>query len=160
MSYVLTSPSGLIVGFCFFLLLSAGIAFMIYGLMTFPSARRAELGLGTIRKSIAGPVAFAIWLALFSMIYVTSLAGFHTVIVDEEVIRLEYEFPPSLVTLQYADIGDVSRRPAFKLQWRLEITTSAGRTFESAPGSQRFIKAAAEEIQRRRGSVAAAASPR
>jgi hypothetical protein len=158
MSYVLTSPSGLIVGFCFFLVLSAAIAFTIYGLMTFPSARRTELGLGTVRKSIAAPVALAIWLALFSMIYFSSLAGFHTVTVDEEAIRLEYEFPPSSVTLQYADIGDVSRRPAFKLQWRLEITTPAGRTFESAPGSGRLIKAAAEEIQKRRGNVGRASA--
>lgn len=150
MSYVLTSPSGLIVGFGFFLGISAAIAFMIFALMTWPSVRRRELGLGTIRKSIAAPIAFVIWVALFSMIYFGSLAGFHTVTVDDDEMRLEYPVLPSSVTLRYTNIGDVTRRPAYKLQWRLEISTSDGRTFASAPGSRRVITQAAEEIERRR----------
>src|SRR4026208_2248505 len=150
MSYVLTSPSGLIFGFWFFLLLSAAIAFMIFALLAWPSARRAELRLGVIRKSGALPLAIRMWIVIFSAIYFSALAGFHTVTVGNDDIRLEYAIPRVSVSMRYAEIGDVVRRPAYKSRWRLEIYTPTGNKFESAPGSYREIKAAAEDLELRR----------
>lgn len=149
-AYVLTSASGLAFGFWFFLVLSAAIAFMIFALLTTATVRRRELGLGTVRKAIAAPVAGLIWIVLFSAIFLSSLAGFHTVTVSENDIRFEYAIPPWSVALRYAEIGDVIRQPAHKSLWRLEVYTTTGQKFESAPGSYRPIKAAAEEIDRRR----------
>lgn len=160
MSYVLTSSSGLVFAFWFFLGMSAAIAFAIYGLLSWPSVRRREIGLGVVRKTVAIPVASLIGIVIFTAIYLSSLAGFHTVTVDDDDVRLDYAIPPLSVSVRYAEIGDVIRMPAYKSLWRLEIYTLTGNSFESAPGSQRYIKAAAEEIQKRRGIVAAAASPR
>ena len=138
------------VGFWFFLILSAAIAFMIFALLTKPSVRRRELGLRTIRKALAIPMAIVIWIVIFSSIYFSSLAGFHTVTVGNDDIRLEYVIPPLSVSMRYAEIGDVMRRPAYKSRWRLEIYTPTGNKFESAPGSYREIKAAAEDLELRR----------
>jgi hypothetical protein len=149
-TYELASRSGLLVGFSFFLLLSGCIAFAMYALMTWPSARRTELGLGTIRKSVAAPIALVIWIAIFSMIYFSSLDGFYSVTVGDNDIRIDYVVPPSSVPLRYSDIREVARRPAHRLQWRLVISMSSGATLESAAGSQRLITEAAEEIERRR----------
>jgi hypothetical protein len=150
-SYVLASASGLTFAFAFFLLLSAVIAFGIYALMTRPSVRRREIGLGTVRRSIATPVAFVIWVVVFSGIYFSSLAGFHTVVVSDEALRIEYAVPSRSVAVTYADVVEVTRQPAYKSLWRLEITTQHGRTYESAPGSSIRIKEAVEDIRRRRG---------
>lgn len=149
-SYVLASASGLTVGFYFFLVMSAAIAVMIYVLLTQPSVRRSQLGLPTVRKAVAAPFAFLVWIVVFSAIYFSSLAGFHTVTVGSDDIRVEYGIPRRSVGLRYSEIGDVIRRPAYKLLWRLEIYTLKGSRFESAPGSYRHIKEAAEDIERRR----------
>ena len=65
-SYVLASASGLTVGFYFFLVMSAAIAFMIYVLLTQPSVRQSQLGLPTVRKAVAAPFAFLVWIVVFS----------------------------------------------------------------------------------------------
>ena len=149
-SYVLASASGLAFGFAFFLLLSAAIAFMIYALMTQRSVRRSQMGLGTVRKSIAVPLAFTIGTAIFAAIYFSSLAGFHTVLVGEENIRIEYVVPSRSIPVPYGELVEVRRRPAYKSLWRLQISTRDGRSFESAPGSSKGIKDAVEDIERRR----------
>jgi hypothetical protein len=150
MSYALASASGLMFGFWFFLVLSAAIAFMIYGLLSWPSVRRSELGLGVVRKAIAIPLAALSGVVIFAAIYLSSLAGFHNVTVGSDGVTLVYAIPPLSVNVHYAEIGDVLRRPAYKSQWRLEVYTMTGQTFESAPGSYRPVKEAAEEIERRR----------
>jgi hypothetical protein len=149
-SYTLASASGLTFAFYFFLALSAAIALMIYALLTTRSVRRAELGLPTVRKTIAVPFALLIGIAVFSAIYLGSLAGFHTITVGDTDVRMEYAVTRRSVALQYVEIGDVIRRPAYRMQWRLEIYTITGGKFESAPGSYRATKEAAEDIERRR----------
>ena len=52
MSYVLTSSSGLVFAFWFFLGMSAAIAFIIYSLLSWPSARRRELVRAPAYKSL------------------------------------------------------------------------------------------------------------
>jgi hypothetical protein len=150
MSYVLTSSSGLVFAFWFFLGMSATIAFVIYGLLSWPSVRRRELGLGVVRKAVAIPVALLVWFVIFTAIYLSSLAGFHTVTLDDDSARLDYAIPPSSVRMRYADIGDIIRTPAYKSLWRLQIYTLTGDRFQSAPGSYREIKTAAEDLERRR----------
>ena len=152
MSYALTSASGLIFGFWFFLILSAVIAFIIYGLLSGPSARRRELRLGVVRTALAIPLAFLIGLVIFATIFLSSLAGFHTVTIGTDDITLAYAVPPLAVSMRYAEIGDVIRTPSYKSRWRLEIYTTTGQKFESAAGSYRPVKEAAEEISRRRQS--------
>src|SRR5262245_28096872 len=149
MAYALASASGLMFGFWFFLVLSAAIAFIIYGLLSWPSVRRRELGLGVVRKMIAIPLACLIGVVIFAAIFLSSLAGFHTVTVGNDDITLAYAIPPLSVSVRYADIGDVIREPAYKSRWRLQIYTTTGSRFESAPGSYRPVKDAAEEIGRR-----------
>jgi hypothetical protein len=152
-SYPLASASGLTFGFYFFLALSAAVALMIYVLLTRPTVRRRELGLGTVRKPIAAAVGVLVGITVFSGIYLGSLAGFHTVTAAADHLRLDYAIPRRSVVLRYADVGDVMRRPAYKLQWRLELYTRTGSKFESAAGSYASIKEAAEDIERRRASI-------
>ena len=152
MSYTLASASGLMFGFWFFLILSAAIAFIIYGLLSWPSVRRRELGLGVVRKAIAIPLASLIGFVTFAAIFLSSLSGFHTVTIGNDDITLAYAVPPLSVSMNYAEIGDVIREPAYKSLWRLQIYTTTGSRFESAPGSYRPVKEAAEEISRRRQS--------
>lgn len=150
MSYVLTSSSGLIFAFWFFLGISAAIAFVIYGLLSWPSVRRREIALGVVRKAVAIPIACLIGIVIFTAIYLSSLAGFHTVTVGDDDVRLDYAIPPLSVSMRYAEIGDVIRTPAYKSLWRLEIYTLTGNRFQSAPGSYREIKAAVEDLDLRR----------
>ena len=149
-SYALASASGLTFAFWFFLALSGAIAGMIYALMTSPSQRRREIGLGTVRKILAAPIALLIWAVIFAGVYLSSLAGFHTVRVDSAALRLAYAVPSWEITVPYSDIGDVFRHPAFKTRWRLEIYTRTGNRFASAPGSYAAVKQAAEAIEARR----------
>lgn len=149
-AYAVASASGLAFGFYFFLAMSAAIAAMIYALLTIPSLRRTEIGLPVVRKVVAAPFAFLIWVVLFATIYLTSLAGFHTVAVNDAGVRFDYVVPNRSISLGYAEIGDVIRRPAYRSLWRLQIYTVTGNKFESAPGSYRPIKQAAEEIDRHR----------
>jgi hypothetical protein len=149
-SYALASASGLTFAFYFFLVISAALALMIYALMTVRSVRRTELGLPTIRKIVAAAIAFLVWIVVFSAIYLGSLAGFHTVTVGDGDIRMEYAVPHRSAAVRYDEIGDVIRQPAYRMQWRLSIYTLTGSKFESAPGSYRSVKEAAEDIERRR----------
>ena len=150
MTYTLASASGLAFGFYAFLAISAAIAFAIYVLLTKASVRRPDWGLPTVRKLVAAPFAVLVWITLFSALYLSSLAGFHTVTVGELDIRMEYAVPRGTAALRYAEIGDVIRRPAYKMQWRLEIYTTTGNRFESAAGSYAAIKEAAAAVERRR----------
>jgi hypothetical protein len=149
-SYALASASGLTFAFYFFLAISAAIAVMIYALLTTQSARRRALGLPTVRKIIAAPLALLVGLVVFSGIYLSSLAGFHTVTVGDGDIRMEYAVPHLSLAVRYDEIGDVIRQPAYRMQWRLSIYTLTGSKFESAPSSYRATKEAAEDIERRR----------
>jgi hypothetical protein len=148
-SYALASASGLTFAAYFFLSLSGAIAAAIYVLLTRVSARRAHFATWTVRKAVAAPLALLICVLLFATIYFSSLAGFHTLSVGEAGILMDYAVPRRRVALGYDEIGDVMRRPAFRMQWRLEIYTLAGLRFESAPGSYRSVREAAQEIQRR-----------
>jgi hypothetical protein len=148
---VLASTSGLTFALVFFLALSSAIAFIVYGLLTQPSARRAELGLGMARKTGAASIGAVCGGLVFLGVYVSSLAGFHSVIVDDDRIQLESVVPPRSVVLTLQQIATVSRRPAYKMRWRLEICTDDGQRFESAPGASAAVRDAVVEIERRRG---------
>lgn len=147
---MLASASGLNFAFVFFLALSAVFSLAVFALLTRPSSRRTDFGFATVRTSIALPVALLVWLVVFAGIYLSSLAGFHQVSLDADGIHLAYTTPPRSVMVGYADVSDVTRRPAYRQQWYLEIYTRAGTRFQSAPGSHAAIKAAGEEIDRRR----------
>lgn len=114
MSYDLASASGLMVGFWFFLCLSAAIAFMIYALMSWPSVRRRELGLGVVRKTVAVPLALLIGVVIFAAIYLSSLAGFHSVTVGDDDVKLAYAVPS--VVRQHALRGNRRRDTKAGLQ--------------------------------------------
>jgi len=81
------------------------------------------------------------------------------VTVGNDHLELEYAVPPVSVSMRYVEIGDVIRRPAYKSLWQLEVYTTTGQKFESAPGSYRPVKEAAEEIERRRQSDRAELTP-
>jgi hypothetical protein len=163
-TYVLASASGLTFALAFFLALSAAIALMIYILLTQPSPRRSELGLTTTRRTVGASIAAVCGGVVFLGIYFSSLAGFHSVTVADDHIQLESVVPPRSVSLTFEEIAAVSRRPAYKTRWRLEICTHDGHRFESAPGASRPVRDAVIEIDRRRavargsGPLAAAAS--
>ena len=150
MRYELASPGGLTFGFYFFLALTGAIALMIYALMTRPTVRRAELGIGIVKNTIAVPFAGLLWFVLFAAIYLVSLSGFHTVTVREDRIDVEYAIPSTSISLPLSEIGDVLRRPAYRTLWQLEIYMLTGRQFKSTPGSYRSIREAAQDIERRR----------
>ena len=152
MRYEVASPAALTFGFYFFLALTGAMALMIYALMTRPTARRAELGIGVVRNIVAVPFAAMVWIVLFSAIYLSSLSGFHTVTVREDRIDVEYAFPSMSVSLPLAEIGDVIRRPAYRSRWLLEIYTLTGRKYASTPGSYGSVRDAALDVQRRLAS--------
>ena len=152
-TYVLASASGLTFAFAFFLALSVAIAFMVYKLLTQAPPRRGELGRGTVGKSAAASIGTLCGALVFLGIYFSSLTGFHSVIVDDDQIQLESIVPPRSIVLTLQHVATVSRRPAFKTRWRLEICTDDGQRFESAPGASAAVRDAIVEIERRRGVV-------
>jgi hypothetical protein len=149
-AYALASASGLTFAFYFFLAFSAFVGLAVYVLLTQPSSRRSQLGLATVRTSIALPVALLVWLVVFTGIYLSSLAGFHQVILDGDGVHLEYAVPRRSLMVRYADIGDVLRRPTYRQLWHLEIYTRTGTRFQSTPGRYAEVKAAAEDLDGRR----------
>lgn len=143
----------MIFAFWFFLLLSGFIGFAIYVLLTVDTAQRRAIGLPTVGKPIGLAIGLLAWIAVFLLIYVGSLAGYRTVVVGNDGIRLEYVIPARSVSLSYADLREVTSRPAYKSLWRMDVSTTSGDSFHSAPGSKRTIKAAVDEIVRRRGGI-------
>jgi heme A synthase len=142
----LVSASGLTFAIYFFLAMSLAIAVMIYALLTSAALRRSEFSRWTMRKPLAAAFAALMFVVVFGGIDLSSFAGFQRVTITETGLRLHYVVLNASAELGSAEIGDVIRRPAFKTRWRLEIYTTTGNKYESAPGSYADVKAAWEAI--------------
>ena len=149
-TYVLASASGLTGAFVFFLVLTSVIAAAIYALLTNPKLRHSAYRSWSASTPVAAGLASLVWVTVFTAIYLTSLAGFHTIALETDGVTLKYAVPAVTVRLRHTEIGDVMRQPAHRMQWRLVIYTNIGNRFESAAGSYEAVKTAWEDLERRR----------
>ena len=153
MPYYLAPSSEPILDSLIFLLISSGLAFMLYLLLTQPSVYWSKLRGQPVRKIIAAPVAVVIWILVAPAIHVRFMASFRTITVGNDAIRLDYTVPSRSVTLPYGDIAEVVPREANtrgRRLWRLEIYTRAEARYRSARASHQQIQAVADAVERRR----------
>jgi len=140
--YAVASARGVVVAAAFFLAIAAMVAIVCYGLLTRPWTRGIGVVRTAARSSTAAMAAAGVGLVLFATIFFTTLSGFHAVAIEAASVRLDYAVPPRSVVLSRGDIRLVTAKPAYKGQWRLEITTST-RRYSSAVGSADAVKQAA-----------------
>jgi hypothetical protein len=87
------------------------------------------------------------------LIYVGAFRGFHEIVVtDAGRLSLRYLVPFENVELFETEVTRARPEPWYRGQWRLEITTVSGRTYESAPSTRAAIQAAAARLEARRRS--------
>lgn len=79
---------------------------------------------------------------LFGWIYLSSLAGFHTVELREAGVSLRFALPSTRLDLPWSEVGEVRREPSFRGQWRLVFYRPHGARLASAHGSYRAVKRA------------------
>ncbi|MHC4944684.1 MAG: hypothetical protein ACYTG7_16830 [Planctomycetota bacterium] len=141
--YHLGSESGSTFAFFFFAAITGFIGFAIYRVIYAGLTRffEADPRLRAHRFSAAsfGLTAF---LGLFSMIYTSSLDGFYHAEPRGDELVLHYILPKRTVVLHRDDIGELTRGPTFKSQWRLRIYSTTGVEYESANAGYRPVKEA------------------
>lgn len=84
-------------------------------------------------------IGFAVFAAPVTAIYASSLSGFYEAVAVGRALRLQY-LPPGIVSeIALDSISDVRAVPAYKLSWRLIVTTSSGERFESATSGRASV---------------------
>ena len=156
-SYVVAATSDLTTAGAFFLGFALSLGGIVYLFLTRPWGRHPSLGSWTVRPAVAGTVAAVVAGGLFSVLYVSAIAGFNSIAVGNGTVRVEYPVLGRPVSIRVAEIATVERPFAHKQRWRVVIQTKDGATFESAPGAPTPVRLAAEAIERELAIAATAA---
>jgi hypothetical protein len=98
---------------------------------------------------MAGCIGLIVCLGIFYWIDRTSLDGFYHAEMKNQTLHLHYILPQDEVVVPLDEIGEVSRTPTFKLNWRLKVFTKDGNEYESANASRQAVKGAWEQMKRR-----------
>jgi low temperature requirement protein LtrA len=132
----IASLSGTLLALGFFLALCLGITYVIYTLLTRPESRRAEfVRLGAVGGRTALAIAGCLGLAVFLLICSSLLSGFHRIEPAGDSLHLQYLFPPRTVVIRRDEIRILERKYAYKLLWRVVVTTTRGQRYESRAAS-------------------------
>jgi hypothetical protein len=67
------------------------------------------------------------------------LTGFNQIELDGEVLRLHYFLAANSAEIRRDELIRFEKRYAYRLAWRLGITTSTGETFESVVANESSI---------------------
>jgi hypothetical protein len=148
MTFDFGSVSGSTFALVFFLLICGTMGVLIYALLAHPRFRRVEARqLGKSFRSVAMLFGGGIGLALFLLVYFTSINGFYRLKVDGEEIRLHYILPSRTYTLSRDEITELERAYGNRSSWRLRIRTRNGKHYESAQAGAREVDAAREQLE-------------
>jgi hypothetical protein len=131
--YELVSASGARVACVVFLLLSVGLAAVLYAVLVRASGSRAVF---REEPRVRGPVATVAGLLVFSLlfgtVYATLLNGFYRVELHEEEVLLHYLFPSHVVTLPRVELAEVERVAMLPGRWSVRLYTHQGVAYPSA----------------------------
>jgi hypothetical protein len=84
-------------------------------------------------------IGFAFFAAPVTAIYASSLSGFYEAVAVGRSLRLQY-LPPRVVSeIALDSISDIRAVPAYKLSWRLIVTTSSGERYQSATSGRASV---------------------
>lgn len=138
----IANPSDLVFGFWFFLGIAAVVGFGVTYLIWTTPQRFPALRFPRLHRTVAIVLGGGLSVVLFGWIYLSSLAGFHTVELREEGVNLHFALPSMRVDLPWTEIGEVRREPSFRGRWRLVFYRPHGARLASANGSYREVKRA------------------
>lgn len=139
----IASEVGTRLALAFFASVCATLGYIIYSLLARPETRRAEfITLGAASRRTSLLIAFAVSGTLFAAICGAMFNGFDRIEVSGERLGLHYVFPQRTVWILRDQLTLLERRYAYKVSWRLAITTSQQETYESQPASAQTIEQA------------------
>ena len=122
-------------GSWFALCLFAAICGVLGGGIARETRRRSQ-GRHELLGIVIGCAVFAVPI---TAIYASSLSGFYEAVAVGPSLRLHY-LPPGVVTeIALDSISDIRAVPAYKLSWRLIVTTSSGERYESATSARGLV---------------------
>jgi hypothetical protein len=134
------SAAGARVAALFFLIISGAIGYVVSALLSRPQTRRAEFvtlgGASTRTSAIIGTIVGA---TIYLVVCWSMLTGFNRIEVDGEVLRLHYFLAAEPAEIRRDELVRFEKKYAYRLAWRLGITTSKGETFESAVANESNI---------------------
>jgi hypothetical protein len=137
------SDAGTRFALAFFAAFCAALGYVIYSLLARPETRRADfITLGAASRRTSLLIAIAASGALFAVICKAMLTGFSRIDVEGEALRLHYVLPRHSVVIRRDQLTLLEKQYAYKISWRLALTTSDLRTFESQPASGAAIEQA------------------
>lgn len=108
-----------------------------------PAARRA-------RAIVSG----LLFLVPLTLVYWTSIGGFREAEVRDGRLILRYLYPWG-TQIPLRDVATVRARWAFKMSWRLHVTTTDGTHYESATTNRDTVEAAAARLRALDGRIRA-----
>jgi hypothetical protein len=148
LSWSFGDPTGWMIGCGFFLILSIGIGWLIYGI----SYRLLAMGSLDLRNQVphwpSACLGSLIALGIFAMLYASSLSGFSQLDYRHGQLTVHYLLPERIVVLPFIEVMNIQDEPAFKGQWRLVIVTDTSGIYESALASRDDVRQAAEWLRR------------
>ncbi|MSO20404.1 MAG: hypothetical protein EXQ56_08050 [Acidobacteria bacterium] len=137
------SASGMLFAFVFFLAFSLTIGYVVYSLLARPETRRAEfIRMGAVSRRASLVIAGSLSGGLFVLICWTMFTGFHRIDVEGEQLRLHYLIPPRTAIIRRDELTLLEKKFAYRMVWRLSVSTLGGETYESQTGSVASIEAA------------------
>ena len=141
----------LLVASTFFLAVACVLGFVVYRLLSRPSARRAEFhAWRRWRNSTSALAGAVLGTTVFASFVASSILGFHRIEISETHIVLGYVLPFDAVPLRRADLAQIQRKPGMGVASRLVIETRDGRRYESVPARDDIVAALYAQIGRGR----------
>ena len=125
----------------FFAAVCAALGYVIYSLLARPETRRADfIRLGAAPRLTSLLFTIALSFTLFAVICKAMFSGFTRIEVEGEQLRLHYVLPSRSELIRRDQLTLLEKKYAYKVGWRLAITTQDERTFESQPASAAAIE--------------------
>ena len=102
-----------------------------------------------LRRWKAAVPGLLLFLCPMALIYWSSLDGFYEAYVQGEELRLLYLLPGFEDAMPLSEVSGVEAEPAFKTRWRLHITRSTGKRYESATWQRDAVRRSMERLRAR-----------
>lgn len=127
----------------FFAALCATLGYVVFALLARPETRRAEfLRCGALPRGASLLLALVAGGGLFLLICWFMFSGFDRIEVAGERFLLHYSLPPRTVEIPRDRLTLLEKKYAYKISWRLAVTTSDRQSYESQPAGEAAIEAA------------------
>jgi hypothetical protein len=148
LSWSFGDPTGWVIAGGFFLVLSIGIGWLVYGI-SYRLLARGGLGLrDRLPRWPRALLGTVVALGIFVLLYASSLRGFSRLDYRHGQLTIHYLVPARSAVLGFIQVMNIQEAPAFKGRWRLVLITDVSGSYESALASRDDVHQAAEWLRR------------